>query len=219
MILTSIGRGFRLASGAALSYFRAIRDGMPAGGINDAHRSYAEQVTMFLSRYRVQMFGRGVYGDVRWWRGKRYVRVSSAGVAAIPGTSTHGDGLALDLAHPQRAWMFAHAAAYGWVNPAWAKKPASFEPWHWEYFAALDQHRGDRIAAVTPITTQEDDDMRYFTTGGKGSAIYELGPSGSWLHLTGAQWSAIGKPEATTVTPDELVAIASLAAQRRKSLA
>ena len=196
MILASIGRGFRLDQPAAESFKRtlAIRPGM-LRLINSAYRSHAHQLRLYTA-----------------WVVYRRV------LAAKPGTSLHNKGLALDIdSNPSTAdhrWMVAHGRAYGWIRTI-----PHIEAWHFEYFASLDQHRGDRIAAPAPITTQEDDDMRYFTTGGKGSPIYELGPSGSWLHLTGAQWSAIGKPEATTVTPDELVAIASLAAQRRKSLA
>ena len=54
-------------------------------------------------------------------------------MVAIPGTSTHGDGLAIDLARPQRTWMFAHGAAYGWFNTIRS------EPWHWEYKAKKDK--------------------------------------------------------------------------------
>ncbi|MGY1723169.1 NlpC/P60 family protein [Blastococcus sp. SYSU DS0533] len=62
-------------------------------------------------------------------------------LAATPGTSNHGWGLAVDLgggvhvAHsPQWSWMTANAARFGWVQPEWARpggeKP---EPWHWEF--------------------------------------------------------------------------------------
>jgi hypothetical protein len=62
-------------------------------------------------------------------------------LAATPGTSNHGWGLALDLAGGinlfgtrERGWFEQHAPAYGWVSPSWAqeggKKP---EAWHWEY--------------------------------------------------------------------------------------
>ncbi|MGY4642388.1 M15 family metallopeptidase [Cellulomonas sp. URHB0016] len=60
-------------------------------------------------------------------------------LAATPGTSNHGWGLAVDLAggigdagSAQHRWMDAHAGEYGWVNPTWAQA-SRFEPWHWEY--------------------------------------------------------------------------------------
>jgi LAS superfamily LD-carboxypeptidase LdcB len=62
-------------------------------------------------------------------------------LAAVPGTSNHGWGLAVDLCGgintagtPQSQWMADNAGRYGWVHPSWAaqggEKP---EPWHWEY--------------------------------------------------------------------------------------
>ncbi|WP_116245080.1 D-alanyl-D-alanine carboxypeptidase family protein [Nocardiopsis sp. FIRDI 009] len=60
------------------------------------------------------------------------------GMAARPGTSQHGLGLAVDLCggvhelgSPEHTWMLSHAPAHGWVNPDWAR--GGFEPWHWEF--------------------------------------------------------------------------------------
>ncbi|MGH3098029.1 MAG: D-alanyl-D-alanine carboxypeptidase family protein [Streptosporangiales bacterium] len=60
-------------------------------------------------------------------------------LAAVPGTSKHGLGIALDLgcgieSYGSTAfnWMKQHAPRYGWVHPAWAEHDP-FEPWHWEY--------------------------------------------------------------------------------------
>jgi zinc D-Ala-D-Ala carboxypeptidase len=63
------------------------------------------------------------------------------GLAAVPGTSEHGMGLAVDFCDGVQAyrsveynWMRANAPAFGWQNPAWAIPPSSREePWHWEY--------------------------------------------------------------------------------------
>lgn len=62
-------------------------------------------------------------------------------LAAVPGTSNHGWGLAVDLCggaqsfgSAQYAWLAAHAPSYGWVNPPWARPGAGREePWHWEF--------------------------------------------------------------------------------------
>lgn len=62
-------------------------------------------------------------------------------LAAKPGTSNHGWGLALDLADglnsytsAQYQWMRENAPTYGWDNPAWARPNGSkHEPWHWEF--------------------------------------------------------------------------------------
>jgi cell wall-associated NlpC family hydrolase len=62
-------------------------------------------------------------------------------ITAVPGTSNHGWGLAVDLCGginvfgtAQTAWMTANAGRYGWVHPDWAQATGSNpEPWHWEY--------------------------------------------------------------------------------------
>lgn len=63
------------------------------------------------------------------------------GLAARPGTSEHGWGLAVDtcrgpdqLGSQRRAWFLQNAPAFGWVNPPWAQPGGSKpEPWHWEF--------------------------------------------------------------------------------------
>ncbi len=63
------------------------------------------------------------------------------GLAARPGTSEHGWGLAVDLCDgadrpgtARNTWMLANARKYGWDNPPWARPTGSKpEPWHWEY--------------------------------------------------------------------------------------
>jgi hypothetical protein len=64
---------------------------------------------------------------------------STPSLAAVPGTSNHGWGLAVDLGcgiqnygSTQYRWMTKHAGAYGWVHPSWALRNP-FEPWHWEF--------------------------------------------------------------------------------------
>ncbi len=63
------------------------------------------------------------------------------GLAASPGTSNHGWGLAIDLCTSENrsqsvmAWLADNGPVYGWDNPAWARPGGSgaYEPWHWEY--------------------------------------------------------------------------------------
>lgn len=61
------------------------------------------------------------------------------GLAAVPGTSRHGLGDAVDLGcgiqvygSTQFRWMKQNAPKFGWVHPYWAEH-RPFEPWHWEY--------------------------------------------------------------------------------------
>jgi len=73
---------------------------------------------------------------------QRRLKAIKPGLAAVPGTSNHGWGLAIDMCggvedygSTKYQWMRSNAAAYGWVNPDWALPGGSgpFEPWHWEY--------------------------------------------------------------------------------------
>lgn len=64
-------------------------------------------------------------------------------MAATPGKSVHGWGLAFDLCSgddegaPKR-WLDANAATFGFENPSWAKF-RKFEPWHWEYMPGTQE--------------------------------------------------------------------------------
>lgn len=63
--------------------------------------------------------------------------------AAVPGTSVHGWGKAVDFADQNGeltfssisyAWLKGNAATYCFVHPAWAEPGGSApEPWHWEW--------------------------------------------------------------------------------------
>ena len=80
--------------------------------VTDSYRPYHEQVRLFQEML--------------------------PGMAARPGTSAHGLGVAVDLCGgvhelgtPEHRWMLDHAPEHGWENPEWARD--GFEPWHWEY--------------------------------------------------------------------------------------
>lgn len=82
--------------------------------LTDGYRSYGEQVAVAASR---------------------------GALAAVPGTSNHGLGQAVDLSggiesfgSAEHAWMVAHAGKFGWKHPGWAQAGGSKpEAWHWEY--------------------------------------------------------------------------------------
>jgi hypothetical protein len=68
------------------------------------------------------------------------VKEDKGDLAATPGYSNHGWGLAIDVggmgAHNTTTyrWMTANGPRYGWSNPAWAQAGGSKpEAWHWEY--------------------------------------------------------------------------------------
>ncbi len=96
-----------------MSHAYAAETGEPLC-VTDSYRNYAEQVA---------------------------VRAAKPTLAAVPGSSNHGWGVALDLCggvqqfdSPAHRWMKANAAASGWFHPAWAAQGGSKpEPWHWEF--------------------------------------------------------------------------------------
>lgn len=69
------------------------------------------------------------------------VKARKPTLAATPGTSNHGLGLATDLCGgiesfgtAQHRWMQQHAPLFGFYHPAWAQAGGSKpEPWHWEF--------------------------------------------------------------------------------------
>lgn len=62
-------------------------------------------------------------------------------LAAVPGTSNHGWGVAVDLCGgverfgtPEHEWLIARGEDFGWHHPEWAAEGGSRpEPWHFEY--------------------------------------------------------------------------------------
>lgn len=109
------------AQGVALAPERSsyLPPGVVAPEITACYRSYDMQV---------------------WWR-NWYCFVGSCGMAAVPGTSKHGWGRAVDFedqggqmgfGSPGYAWLVANAAAYGFYQPA-SSGPlgSSPEAWHW----------------------------------------------------------------------------------------
>lgn len=75
--------------------------------------------------------------------GQERVFKTKPGLAALPGTSNHGWGIAVDLCGgierfgtPQHNWLSSHGSTYGWVHPDWAAANGSKpEPWHFEFTA------------------------------------------------------------------------------------
>jgi cell wall-associated NlpC family hydrolase len=117
--LCAAGVGAHALRCDAAASFRALNSAYAAAFgrpvcVTDSYRTFAEQVRLY-----------GV----------------KPALAAVPGTSNHGWGLAVDLcgglqsfASPQYAWLAAHAPAFGWSNPPWARPgQGREEPWHWEF--------------------------------------------------------------------------------------
>lgn len=103
-------KGHKLFTTAAQS-FKAMRAAAAADGIDisitDSYRDYDEQVDLVRRK--------GLY--------------SQGGLAARPGTSNHGWGMAVDMdvTTAGLAWLRTNGAGYGWVEAV------PREPWHWEF--------------------------------------------------------------------------------------
>jgi len=77
-----------------------------------------------------------------WWR-NLYCFLGNCEYAAVPGTSVHGWGRAVDFEDAAGEltfwsagyqWLQANAWRWGFGHPAWAEPGGSSpEPWHWEH--------------------------------------------------------------------------------------
>lgn len=144
-MLVDIGGNHKLQPAAAQAYNQMV-DAAKSEGINwsvtDSYRTYDEQVD--LARRK------GIYG-----RG---------GLAAVPGTSNHGWGLAVDLGgganqegSKQNEWLQQNAGRFGFAN-------ISGEPWHWEYKGGGAQKPGG--SGGSPYGGQEQPDIGMLGAGG-----------------------------------------------------
>jgi LAS superfamily LD-carboxypeptidase LdcB len=110
--------GHRLWTDAALAFDRLSRFHLKAQGtplcITDSYRTYSEQVDVYQRKPQL---------------------------AAVPGTSNHGWGRAIDMCGGVQTagtaayrWMKQFGPQFGWHHPAWAEPNGSKpEAWHWEY--------------------------------------------------------------------------------------
>ncbi|MDF2916004.1 MAG: peptidase and DD-carboxypeptidase VanY/endolysin [Microbacterium sp.] len=131
--------GQRLVSPAAENWDALARAVQARYGwtpyLTDSYRPYAVQERIFRERYRVMWSGSGPYGDVRYWQGVRWVRVTGA-AAAVPGTSNHGWGKAVDCSGlggfggTRFAQLASLAPSYGFTN---TEGRSVGEAWHWVF--------------------------------------------------------------------------------------
>jgi len=114
-------------------------------------RCDAEAAWMKLNEAYKQVWGEDIPIDLsyRTYDEQVEMRAIYGGGAAVPGTSNHGWGTAVDLPDWREGglglewnygtakyeWMKANAPAYGWINPGWAQEGGAgpAEPWHFEY--------------------------------------------------------------------------------------
>lgn len=167
--------------------------------ITDSYRPHAEQVAVFR-RYFTTDYAASAKLDRKVWDGRTWWRRPGFPSAAVPGTSVHGKGAALDLGSgvnfslrsPEHLWMREHGPRFGWHHPYWAhdpRRPHMHEPWHFEAVAVpVSNYRTfltgvgvtvPGVTAPTPLVPLEDA-MYVISSPGRGSAL--VGP-GYYRHL------------------------------------
>lgn len=153
--------GQRLLPAAAASWDAAARACQAKYGwtptLTDSFRPLDVQERIFRQRYRQgnHAGARGFTSDVRHWDGQPWTRLTGTAAAAVPGTSNHGGGVAVDAGHAgqsfatftdtHRKQFMGIAADYGWTDTEGRRVN---EPWHLDYEQAKDKHRGTPPASA-----------------------------------------------------------------------
>lgn len=156
--VTFVGRGnAQLHRQAARAWKALVAAVLTATGVQltitslaDAYRSYARQLSGFLTRYEPCSLAvylitpkdrrrKFAYNGSTYWRLRRNADGTYPAAMAVPATSNHGWGLALDVAvyidgqvkalYGSKAWSYvlANAGRYGFT---WESQK---EPWHIRY--------------------------------------------------------------------------------------
>jgi len=157
----------------------ATADGVPLTySYGGTYRTLADQATLFRQRYTLNLL---VGRPTKLWNGQLWYQLPNTAMAAVPGTSNHGLGLAVDTATdsdwsdglgpddavsiaPHLGWLAANAPRFGW---SWENT----EIWHIRYVvgdripdavAAFEKATNPRPAptpAPPPDEHEDDDDM------------------------------------------------------------
>jgi zinc D-Ala-D-Ala carboxypeptidase len=117
----------------------AKKDGITLRLTGNGYRSYETQHAMFMDRYSLKRTGR-VPEVTRMFDGRKYYLKKGKSPSAIPGTSNHGYGLAVDInvTDPKVfAWLDRNAPKFGFylqgkpTRPDGSRNP-EYEGWHWQ---------------------------------------------------------------------------------------
>lgn len=136
-VLVAVGSGHlhhRAAAAWVAMVAAAKKDGivLKPTSKHDLYRSYEIQHRTFLARYQLQNNGSKV---TRVWEGKTWYLKKGYAPSAVPGTSNHGWGLAVDVAGasgPTLAWLKKNALKFGF---SWEVRTGpNAEAWHIRYF-------------------------------------------------------------------------------------
>jgi len=156
-LVTPAARAWRALSAAALKAGHTLKPSGPA----DSFRPYDVQERIFLQRFTTSP----VSSTKRVWRGKTWYLNPGCALAAVPGTSNHGWGLAVDVGEETDGdtgtesidqdtvnWLVANEERFGFSHEVQS------EPWHVHYFSGDSIPRAvlDHEAGSQP---QEEDEV------------------------------------------------------------
>lgn len=104
----------------------------------DAAAAFDRMSTAYRARFGAPI---SVTDSYRTFESQVRLRAAKPGLAAVPGTSNHGWGVAFDLGGGiesfgtvEHEWMRTHAGEHGFIHPDWAQQNGSKpEAWHWQF--------------------------------------------------------------------------------------
>jgi hypothetical protein len=144
-LVAPAARAWRAMAAAALKAGHVLK----ATSLVDSYRPYPVQESVFRQRYTTTFLEGRPY---RIWNGARWYQRAGTAPAAVPGTSNHGWGLAVDVGEERDAdtgtesmdaatlaWLIANEFAYGFSHEL------ESEPWHVRYWA------GDTVPSAVLI--------------------------------------------------------------------
>jgi len=196
-----LGAGYLVSEAAAA--WRNLQNAASAAGftltMTGAYRSYDQQVQLFNERYSTSNTG----GSSKVWNGTQYWLKPNMAMAAVPGTSNHGWGCAVDTAlggYGANAktvdsaflqWALKNAAANGW---SWEVQS---EPWHLRLTAASATPQGPQVLSEAPVLQKAPaPTLRLRSTGGQVAALQAFCLRYSWGDCRTADGSFGPKTEA-----------------------
>jgi hypothetical protein len=177
-----IGAGYLVPEAAAA--WRNLQNAASAAGftltMTGAYRTYDQQVALFRERYTTSNTGR----SSKTWNNTQYWLKPNVAMAAVPGTSNHGWGCAVDTAlggygnaakpvgEPFLSWAVANAHGHGWSwevqSEAWHLRLVAFE-------SIPQRHSASTSGLVAPQPT-----LKRGSKGGQVAALQNLCRLYSW---------------------------------------
>lgn len=217
-LVAPAARAWRALCAAALSAGHILK----ATSLYDSYRPYNVQEAIFRARYSST---RIAGADTRFWQGRTWWQKPGTATAAVPGTSNHGLGLAVDIGDELDGdagteaidtatvnWLVVNAARFGF------SAELQSEPWHWRYYP------GDTIPTAvlvyeyprTPEQEKPMPDLLILDTHGDPGKVYARYADGHTVHLGPTEYGYWARKEVPQIslTNTETDVVARLEAAR-----